>query len=396
MISIRLKCIIRSHNDLINESNQVITGVEVTKYIWQKEEWPNFSWDEESLASALSNAKKAQGFILAQADIFDLKSLGEIIFQEALTTSEIEGHSPSKNSLRSSVAQRLGLPTAGFVYQDKSSDGLVELLIDATTCHKDELNKEKLWAWQAALFPSGHSGIQKITVGSWRTGAEPMKVISGQMGKEVIHYEAPPSKSINKEISHFLKWWNHSNSVDGIIRAAVAHFWLVSIHPFDDGNGRIARAITDMALAQDEQTSKRLYSLSSQIIKERKLYYNILEYNQKSSGDITSWIKWFLEMYARAIENSKELIHRSLFINKFYKHYSNIVLNKRQQKVIKKLIELLPNDFEGGLTNRKYVSITKVSPETAKRDLKFLVEAKILKKNRGKGRSVSYSLNRDL
>ena len=369
----------------------------MTKYIWQKKEWTNFSWDEEILIPALSNAKKSQGFILAQADIFDLKSLGEIIVQEALTTSEIEGQNPSKNSIRSSVAYRLGLPSGGLTIKDKSSDGLVQLLIDATTNHQMLLTKEKLWAWQAALFPTGYSGIHKITVGSWRIGLEPMKVISGQIGKEIIHYEAPPSKRVNKEISSFLKWWDNSpDNIDGMIRAAIAHFWFVSIHPFDDGNGRIARAITDMALAQDEQTSKRLYSLSSQIKKDRDDYYNILEQTQKGNGDITQWIKWFLEMYARAIENSKELINRSIFINKFYKHFSNVVLNERQQKVIRKLIECLPDDFEGGLTNRKYVSITKVSPETAKRDLKFLVDNNILLKNEGKGRSVSYRINRDI
>ena len=295
------------------------------------------------------------------------------------------------------MAYRLGLPSGGLTIKDKSSDGLVQLLIDATTNHQMLLTKEKLWAWQAALFPTGYSGIHKITVGRWSIGLEPMKVISGQIGKEIIHYEAPPSKRVNKEISSFLKWWDNSpDNIDGMIRAAIAHFWFVSIHPFDDGNGRIARAITDMALAQDEQTSKRLYSLSSQIKKDRDDYYNILEQTQKGNGDITQWIKWFLEMYARAIENSKELINRSIFINKFYKHFSNVVLNERQQKVIRKLIECLPDDFEGGLTNRKYVSITKVSPETAKRDLKFLVDNNILLKNEGKGRSVSYRINRDI
>jgi Fic family protein len=365
------------------------------KYIWETESWPGFTWDIEKVISHLSKARTSQGYILAQANSMELKELAEIITEEAFSTSSIEGENLDKDAIRSSVARRLGLPTAGLPDIRRSADGVVEILIDATTNHEVVLINAKLFGWHAALFPTGHSGMHKITVGDWRKLGTPMQVVSGPAGKEKIHYVAPPSKVMSKEMKKFITWWNKPpKGLDGIIRAAVAHFWFISIHPFDDGNGRLARCLTDMALAQEEKTSKRLYSLSSQIIVDKNNYYDVLERTQKGSGDITEWLIWFLDTFAISVENSKELVEKSLFINRYYKHTSEISLNERQKKVIKKLLEHLPNDFDGGLTNKNYVSITKGSPESAKRDLKDLVDKGILLVS-GAGRSTSYQLNRD-
>lgn len=369
----------------------------MTKYIWQSTSWPNFSWDEKKVSKALNKAIQSQAFILGHAHFFDLKDEANIFIEEAFTTSAIEGEKLDRESIRSSVARRLGLETAGLAEVKRNTDGLVEILVDATTNFTPILAHERLYAWQAALFPSAYSGMTKINVGSYRVGKENMQVVSGRLGKEKIHYVAPPSKKLLGEMNRFLKWWNKNDqSSGGIIRAAIAHFWIVSIHPFDDGNGRLARVLTDMALSQDEKTSKRLYSLSSQILKDKKNYYEVLENTQKGAGDITDWILWFLSMFSSSIENSKTVIEKTIFITDFYKSLANFNLNPRQIKVIRKLLDHLPGDFIGGLTNKKYVSITNVSPETAKRDLKELLDLGILLQNEGKGRSTSYRLNRNI
>jgi len=367
------------------------------KYVWQRENWTNFSWNSDNVINALSTARKEQGILLGKGEFFELKELSFFLTEEALKTSEIEGEKLDRDSIRSSVAKRLGLPTAGLPDVRKETDGLVELLIDATSNYSTSLSKERICGWQAALFPTGYSGIQKINVGKWRTDSIPMQVISGSMGKEKVHYEAPPSVNIDREMKEFINWWNsYNNNVDGLIRAAIAHFWFVTVHPFEDGNGRIARALTDMALAQDEKTGKRLYSLSSQINQEKNAYYDVLEQTQKGTGDITDWLNWFLQMFGRSIEKSNKIIESSLFKNSFYKKIEELNLNDRQRKVIGKLLESYPEDFTGGLTNKKYVSMTKISSETAKRDIKGLMEKKVLVKNDGKGRSTSYKLNLDL
>ena len=365
------------------------------KYMWKKKNWTEFSWNSAEIILLLSNARKAQGQIIAQAGRLELSDYSELITSEAISTSEIEGEKVDVKSVRSSVARRLGLSTAGLPAPSSQSEGLIDLLMDATEDYRQKLTKKRLCGWQAALFPTGYSGIYKIDVGKFRKGSEPMRVVSGRPGEEKIHYEAPPSEDVPGEMKLFFKWWNSRVEIDGIIRAAIAHLWFVTIHPFDDGNGRVGRAITDMALAQDEQTGKRLYSLSTQIMRERKKYYEILERTQKNDGDITEWLKWFLNMFVNSIENSKELIKKSLFVDKFYRYFSGVNLNERQTKVIKKLIEHYPKEFVGGLTNRKYVSMTKTSPETAKRDLKDLFLKGLLVKNDGKGRSTSYRLNSD-
>lgn len=369
----------------------------MAKYIWQYPGWPKFTWDDSILIKCLAGARKAQGHILGQAKFLQLKEQAEILVEETLATSAIEGEKLDREGVRSSVAKRLGLSTAGLSEAKRNGDGVVEVLLDATVKHAAKLNDKRLFGWQAALFPTGYSGIDKINTGNWRTGKEPMQVVSGRMGNAKVHYEAPPSKEVVGEMKVFFQWWNSkSDDLDGILRAAIAHFWFVTIHPFDDGNGRIARAITDMALAQDERTSLRLYSLSSQIIKERKTYYNILERTQKGKGDITEWLKWFLEMFTRSIQNSNKLIEKAIFASKLYEYCDEQGLNDRQRKVVKRMLESFPDDFIGGLTNQKYVSMTKISPETAKRDIRDLVQKKILIQNEGGGRSTSYQLNRNV
>ncbi|HWU44404.1 MAG TPA: Fic family protein, partial [Bdellovibrio sp.] len=298
-----------------------------------------------------------------------------------------------RNSIRSSVARRLGLSTEGLPIPPRPVDGLVEMLLDATQNYKKDLTKKRLKGWQAGLFPTGHSGIHQIQVGQWRDSEEPMRVISGSSSKQKIHFEAPPSKNVSKEMTQFLDWFqDKKNETDGLIRAAIAHLWFVTIHPFDDGNGRIARAITDLALAQDESFNKRCYSLSAQISHDRKDYYEILESTQKGSLDVTDWIIWFLQTLAKAIEASMALIQKAKLVGNFWKTHSHLELNTRQRKVLQKMLETEPDGFLGGMTNKKYVSITRTSRETAKRDLSDLVEKKLLRQNEGKGRSISYSL----
>ncbi len=348
-------------------------------YIWQNEDWTNFRWDSGGILTALSEARSQQGYILGQAESFELKDQGDLITREALSTSALEGESLDKDAIRSSVARRLGGDKRG-------GDGLVDLLLDATRNYETRLTPERLWAWQAALFPTGYSGMFKIRTGGWRTGSQPMRV---------GHFEAPPSERVGNEMRAFLKWWNNSeNKLDGILRAAIAHFRFVTIHPFEDGNGRLSRALTDMALAQDEKTGMRLYSLSSQIMNDKSEYYRILEETQKGRGDITGWLIWFLTMFGESIENSKKLIRTSLFLGKYFRDLSEIHLRERQLKVLKKMLESYPEEFQGGLTNRKYVAMTKVSPETAKRDLKEMLVKGVLIPGNGKGRSVNYRLNR--
>jgi Fic family protein len=369
----------------------------MVKYIWQKSGWPNFTWQSDRLLNLIGEARRYQGHLIGQGDFLGLESEADMFVEEAFTTSAIEGESLDRDSIRSSVAQRLGLPTAGLPDIRNRSDGLVEVLIDATRNNQDSLTKERLFGWHAALFPTGFSGTKRILVGAWRQSTTPMQVVSGPMGRERVHYEAPPSSQLDKEMEAFLHWFNHPpENLDGLIRAAIAHLWFVTLHPFEDGNGRLSRVITDKALSQDEKSPRRLYSLSSQIIRKRNEYYNILESTQKGSFDITEWLSWFLKIFMASIDSSRGLIDKAMFISRFYQCHMDKNLNPRQQKVIKKLLEYYPTGFEGGLTNRKYVKITKTSQETAKRDLKDLVDKGLILKNEGEGRSVSYRLNQDV
>ena len=267
------------------------------QYIWQKKGWPKFRWDSDALLEPLGAARKSQGKLLAEAGHLGLGTQVDVLTEEALMTAAIEGEKLNPEAERSSVARRLGLPDSGLSQAERKIDGLVEMLVDATENHKMPLTNKRLLGWHAALFPTGYSGLKQIVVGKYRTGNEPMQVVSGPMNRETVHYEAPPSSQVTAEMRRFLAWWSSSPRLDGLLRASIAHFWFVSIHPFEDGNGRIARAVSDMALSQDEQMSQRLYSMSSQIMLEREDYYNVLENAQKGDGEVTKWLLWFLQCF---------------------------------------------------------------------------------------------------
>ena len=365
-------------------------------YIWELENWPHLSYKLNSLLEYLTESRKEQGAVIKLGALLELHTTEELLLQEALNTSAIEGEKLNIDEVRSSIAYRLGLPRGGLPSNYQRYEGLVEMLIDATGNYQELLSREKLYSWHSALFPGGHSHLKKITVGSFRSGNTPMDIISGSQGKEKIHYSAPPSERIEIEMESFLKWWNTSQGkMDGLIRAAYAHLYFATIHPFEDGNGRIARALTDLALAQDEKSGKRLYSLSAQIQKDRSDYYDILEQTQKGEGDITDWIIWFLKTFLRSLNSSVEMIEETLLRKKLYERVSEIEMNVREMKVLNKMAALFPEEYKGGMTNQKYVKIADTSSATAKRDLQDLVRKKILV-SAGGGRSVSYQLNRNL
>lgn len=363
------------------------------KWIWQKERWPRFTWQADILLPLISKARLVQGKLLSKVSGigFELsrEASADVLTEEAMKTSAIEGEVLNRDSVRSSVAKHLGLSTLGLPEPGRAVDGLVDILIDAAKNYSNPLTAERLKSWQAALFPTGRSGLFHIQTGEWRVSEDPMQVVSGGMGQERVHFEAVPGPSVEKEMQQFLDWWKLSNDrEDGLIRAGIAHFYFVTIHPFEDGNGRIARALTDMALAQDEKNPTRFYSLSSQIMKERKDYYDILERCQKGDVDITAWLSWFLGCYTRTLEATKVLVKAT-----FWQYFGHVPLSERQRKVINRLLNAGAHGFDGGLTTRKYVSIAKVSRATAFREIDDLVEKGVLVQNPVKGRSTSYDLN---
>ena len=365
------------------------------QYIWQQKNWPRLTWNTERLLTPLGECRLVQGKFLSRiAGLgfnLDSQAQAEILVEETIKTSAIEGEQLDVRSVRSSVARRLGLPTAGIPV-DRRIDDLVSVLLDATQNFDKPLTPDRFWGWQAALFPSGYSGMHKIKVGGWREGAEPMRVVSGPVGREKIHFEAPSSGRVDKEMERFLSWWDASKgTLEGIVRAAVAHFWFVTIHPFEDGNGRIARALTDLALAQDDMQRVRYYSLSTQIMAERESYYDILERSQKGSCDITEWLAWFLGSFARAIGRSEEILDGVFSKSEFWRHHAQEKLTDRQKKVINRLLDEGPGGFEGGMTTQKYASMTHCSRATAFRELDQLTELGILQRE-GQGRAVRYEI----
>ncbi|KYG65976.1 hypothetical protein AZI86_02600 [Bdellovibrio bacteriovorus] len=361
------------------------------KYIWQNPKWPHFIWKAEELIFLLSEARKLQGQLIAQADLLRLKDQASLMAEEALNTSAIEGEKLDIQSLRSSIAKRLHLNSKKTqTIHSEQTDGIVEVLIDATSNYDKNLSLDRINKWHLELL--GHSkNFKELEIGSIRTSNEPMQVISGSFEKAIIHFEAPPAMLLSKELKTFIEWWHQDQKIDGILRAGIAHLWFVTIHPYDDGNGRISRALTEMALAQDEKTGRRLYSISTQILKERSQYYKILEQTQKSDMDITRWLQWFLEILIKAFTQSQSLIKKSHYLSMFWHKAETEALNERQRKVLKKMLESEPEGFLGGMTNKKYVSITGTSRESAKRDLSEL-ESKGLLNLEGKGRSVRYHL----
>ena len=367
------------------------------KYIWQNRNWPELTWDAAALLPFLGKARLEQGRLLG-----GVKRLGfganseaqaDILAEEVIKTAAIEGENLDPQMVRSSVARHLGLKTAGLTATTRSIDGLVEVILDAVQNKDKSLSASRLKAWHAALFPTGYSGLHKIRAGEWR-GHEPMRVVSGPIGRERVHFEAPPGKAVAAEMKSLLKWWQESRkNTDGILRAGIAHFYFVTVHPFEDGNGRIARALTEMALAQDEKLDVRYYSFSSQIMEERKGYYGILEKCSKSSTtNITAWLAWFLQCYERAVQRSAKLLERVLLKANFWQEHAADTLNGRQKKAVNRMLDAGPGGFEGGLTTRKYAGMNKVSRATAFREISDMAAKKVLQQQEGRGRSVSYDL----
>ena len=362
-------------------------------YIHELPNWPKLTWDQERLASRLAAVHLRQGRLLGRMEALGFKLREEAVLQtltiDVLKSSEIEGEFLNPEQVRSSVARHLGIDVGKKIHVDRHVEGTVDMMLDATQNFEAPLTSERLFGWHAALFPTGHSGLHKIIVGQWRDDSKGrMQVVSGPISKEKVHFIAPKSNKLKSEMSAFIKWANKKNDVDPILRSALLHFWFVTIHPFDDGNGRIARAIADWALAQSENSSQRFYSMSSQIRLERETYYDILEKTQKGSLDITDWMIWFLECLERALSGTEVTLADVFRKTKFWEKYVNKKFNDRQRLVLNKLLD----GFEGKLTSSKWAKLAKCSQDTSQRDIQSLIEQKILKKDEAGGRSTSYSL----
>ncbi|MCF0057997.1 Fic family protein [Dyadobacter sp. CY356] len=365
----------------------------MSTYIHQRKYWPQFSWDEAELSTVLGEVRYIQGKINGRMEAFGFTSKSETILktltEDVLKSSEIEGEVLGREEVRSSIARRLGIEIAGLVPSDRNVDGVVEMTLDATQNYKSELTKERLLGWQSSLFPSGRSGMYKILTGKWRDNEKgPMQVVSGPMGRETVHFEAPDATRLEEEMAQFLAWFNSSVNMDPVIKSGIAHLWFVTIHPFDDGNGRIARAIADMQLARTEGSGERYYSMSSQIRKRRSEYYAILEKTQKGNLDITSWLQWFLLCMRDALQATEETLNVVLQRVAFWDKYADVPLNERQRLMIQKMQE----DFFGKLTSSKWAKIMKCSQDTAGRDISDLIAKGLLTKDRGGGRSSAYLL----
>ena len=370
---------------------RIIFGENV-KYICQNADWHSFRWCGEKIQNLLLEIKKSQGFLLGKMDSLgvDVKNntLLQVLTENIIKSSEIEGQILDKHLVRSSIARRLGIDIGGETPVSRDIEGVVEMILDATQNYSSEMTKERLIGWHAALFPTGFSGMYKINVGNYRTDElGPMQVISGYEGKEKVHYEAPSALILEKEMGEFLNYINTDNEYDFLIKAGIVHLWFVILHPFDDGNGRIARALTDMILARSDDSKFRFYSMSSQIQKNRKSYYEILEKTQKGSMDITNWLIWFLENLLIAIQSSGEITNKVLQKAEFWQKNSNIVFNERQIKVLNRFMD----NFEGNLTTTKWAKMCNCSQDTATLDINDLIVKKILKKV-GKGRATHYLL----
>ena len=365
----------------------------MSSYIFEKENWPNFTWVSEDFIGLLSEARNLQGRLIGKMESlgFDLRdeALLETLTLDVLKSAEIEGELLNPEQVRSSIAKFLGLEFAGSIESDRNVDGMVQMMIDATkNCFKP-LTVERLFDWHAALFPMGRSGIFKITVADWRKDISgTMQVVSGAAGREKVHFQAPNAILVEKEMNRFLEWFNEETEIDLVIKAAVAHLWFVTIHPFQDGNGRIARALTDMMLSKSDKSTQRFYSMSAQIRMERKQYYEILESTQKGDIDLTKWIKWFLSCLINALKSTNEILNRVLFKAEFWSKHSKIIINERQKKVLNKLLD----GFEGKLTSIKWAKIAKCSKDIAIRDINDLIQKNVLKKEIAGGRSTHYIL----
>lgn len=362
-------------------------------FIHELRDWPEFHWDQEAIAAPLVAARHKQGRLIGRMEAlgFPLRKQAELetLTLDVLKTNEIEGEHLNAQQVRSSIARRLGMDIAGAIPADRNVEGVVEMMLDATQNFDAPLTKERLFGWHAALFPSGRSGTQKISAGDWRTDANgPMQVVSGPIGKEKVHYEAPAAPLLEREMTRFIEWTDAPAKTDLVLRSALAHLWFVTIHPFDDGNGRIARAIADWLLARSENSGHRFYSMSAQIRQERSDYYDILEKTQKGTLDVTPWMQWFLSCLSRAFERTDATLVNVLRKARFWDQVATATINERQRQMLNKLLE----GFAGKLTSTKWAGITKSSHDTALRDIHSLLEQGILTKDAAGGRSTSYSL----
>lgn len=374
------------------------------KYIHELDIWPMFTWEHKQIELLLGEVRNVQGRLIGRMENFGLVSRQEAVLEtltlEIVKSSEIEGEFLNPKQVRSSLARRLGIDVGGLVPSDRHIDGVVEMMLDATHNFDQELTQERLFGWHAALFPAGRSGMHKIIVGAWRDDRHgPMQVVSGPIGRERVHFEAPGAKRLRKEMKDFLNWFNLSRAerkadLDPVLKSAIAHLWFVTLHPFEDGNGRIARAIADMQLARSDGSRERFYSMSVQIRKERNAYYDIIEKTQKSKKvakdgiDVTMWLEWYLGCLRMSLDATEDTLQNVVKKARFWQSQSAGSVNKRQEKMINKLFE----GFEGKLTSSKWAKMTKCSQDTALRDILDLVEKGVLVKDSGGGRSTSYSL----
>lgn len=362
----------------------------MAKYIYEHKNWTDFSWQDKVINAVFGEVRLMQGRLIGQMNAlgFSVKEETTLtaLTSDVVKSSEIEGELLNYQQVRSSIARRLGINTGGLIPSNRHIEGVVEMMLDATQRYTLPLTEKRLFGWHAALFPTGYSGPYKIEVGRYRTGD--MQVVSGAMGKEKVHYEAVKPELVKAEMDKFLNWIDNDNTLDLVLKAAIAHFWFIIIHPFDDGNGRIARAITDMLLARAENSSDRFYSMSSQILIERKQYYEILQKVQHSAGDITEWLDWFLHCLKKTMLDTENTTQKILQKAEFWKLHEHTAINERQRLMLNKLFD----GFEGKLQTSKWAKITKTSTDTALRDIKDLVDKGILQPTKKGGRSSSYEL----
>jgi len=363
------------------------------KYIHQLSQWPDFKWNHEVILPVISKVRHKQGRIKGYMEVLGFALRDETSLQtltmDVLKSTEIEGEILNPAQVRSSIARHLGMDIAGLVPSDRNVEGVVDMMLDATQNYQKPLNKNRLLGWHASLFPTGRSGMHKLAIGQWRDNKKgPMQVVSGAMGKERIHYEAPDADRLNNEMKLFLDWFNAPDSTDSVLKSAISHLWFVTLHPFDDGIGRIARALADMQLARADGDNQRFYSMSAQIRIERKSYYDILETIQKGSLDITEWLLWFLHCIDRALNATDQVLKRVLHKTRFWDRHSQTAVNERQRLIINKLFD----GFDGKLNSSKWAKIAKCSADTALRDIQDLIDKKILQKETAGGRSTNYVL----
>jgi len=391
----RILCVDYSRpcGEFVLDSTHMVRRIKRGRYIHERAGWPRFRWDHTRISARLVDVRHRQGRLIGRIEGLGFQLRAEAVLdsltEEVLKSSEIEGEMLDRGQVRSSIARRLGLDIGGLTSADRDVEGVVEMMLDATQGYERPLTVRRLFDWHAALFPTGRSGMSKIRVGAWRDDAKgPMQVVSGPIGKEHVHYEAPAAHRVRDEMKKFLEWFEKDNSTDLVLKAGVAHLWFVTIHPFDDGNGRIARAIADMVLARSERSPQRFYSMSAQIRQERKGYYEILEATQKDELDITRWLEWFLECLGRAFDRAETILATVLSKARFWESFAAVEFNERQREIVNRLL----NAFEGKLTSSKWAKLAKCSQDTALRDIEDLIRKKVLVKDAAGGRSTSYSL----